>query len=90
MIEALQEHLDEGALQMDRYEDCVIGVVMRANQSSILCYDIDKVLERHVKDGMSHEEAVEFFEFNQLGAWMEDGTPCFIQLAEMPGPEALE
>ena len=27
---------------------------------------------------MSHEEAVEYFEFNIVGAWIGDDTPCFI------------
>jgi hypothetical protein len=27
---------------------------------------------------MSDEEAVEWFDFNIIGAWVGDGTPCFI------------
>ena len=30
------------------------------------------------EDGMTEEEAIEYFEFNQIGAWMGDNTPCFI------------
>jgi hypothetical protein len=30
-------------------------------------------------DGASYEEAYEFFEFNQLGSWVGESTPCFIQ-----------
>ena len=26
----------------------------------------------------SYEEAMEYYEFNQLGAWVGDGTPCFL------------
>ncbi len=29
---------------------------------------------------MSHDEATEFFEFNILGAWVGEGTPCFVKL----------
>ena len=29
------------------------------------------------EDGMSLTEATEFFNFNILGAWFGDGTPCF-------------
>ena len=29
--------------------------------------------------GMSHEEAVEYFEYNQIGAYVGDHTPCFIE-----------
>jgi hypothetical protein len=31
---------------------------------------------------MSHEEAEEFFEFNVIGSWVGDYTPCFATLAE--------
>jgi hypothetical protein len=44
----------------------------------IVCYDKDKVLQRHRDDGMDYDEAIEFFEYNQLGAWVGDRTPCFI------------
>ena len=30
------------------------------------------------RDGMSHEEAVEFFEFNTKGAYLGPNTPIFI------------
>jgi len=31
-----------------------------------------------VKDGMTYEEAVEYFEYNQMGAWVGERTPCFL------------
>ena len=34
---------------------------------------------------MSEEEAYEYFEFNQMGAWMGEGTPCFLNT----GKEAI-
>jgi len=27
---------------------------------------------------MTQEDAQEFFEFNQFGAWVGEGTPCFL------------
>lgn len=35
-----------------------------------------------MKDGMSHEEAIEFFYFNVIGAWIGEGTPCFAVLTD--------
>jgi len=66
-------------MKMDGYDDCIIGVVLRCGQDPILCYDRELVIVRLREDGMSRDEAVEFFEFNQLGAWVGDGTPCFLQ-----------
>jgi hypothetical protein len=28
-------------------------------------------------DGMSYDEAEEFFEYNQIGAYVGESTPCF-------------
>lgn len=64
---------------MDGYDDCVIGVIERFGQPPIVCYDKEKVLEKLSKD-MSYEDAIEFFEFNQLGAWVGDSTPCFLTI----------
>ena len=65
-------------LKMDGYDDCIVGIVRRFGQQPILCYSTDKVLKKLMKEGMTEEEALEFFEFNQIGAWMGDTTPCFL------------
>lgn len=64
-------------LSMSGYDDCVVGIVERFGMQPILCYDTNKVIEKLMKD-MSADEAWEWFHFNQIGAWMGDGTPCFI------------
>jgi len=71
--------LDDDMLVMSGYDDCVVGVVERFGQEPIVCYDKNKVIEKLIKnDEMTYLEAVEFFEFNQLGAGMGEKTPCFI------------
>lgn len=73
----------EGALKMDGYDDCVIGIVERINMSPVLLYSRPKVIKRLMKDGMNRDEAEEFFEFNQLGAWIGEGTPAFATLGKV-------
>jgi len=65
-------------LVMDGYNDCIIGTVERFGQPTIYCYDKQKVINRLQSDGMTEDEAFEFFYFNQIGAWMGDTTPCFL------------
>jgi biotin synthase-related radical SAM superfamily protein len=74
-----ESYPDSEFLKMDGYDDCVEGVVERFGQEPILCYNYNKVIKKLIKHGMSEEEAVEFFEFNQIGAWVGDSTPCFIK-----------
>jgi hypothetical protein len=62
---------------MDGYDDCVAGVVERFGQEPIVCYDKTKVLDKLMEDGMNYEDALEWFYFNQIGAWVGDKTPCF-------------
>ena len=76
--EAADLYPDVEMLKMDGYDEAFIGVVERFGMEPILCYDKDKVLDILVAGGMDEDEALEFFEFNQLGAWMGDGTPCFL------------
>ena len=73
--------LVDGLLVMDGYNDCIAGVMERFGQDPIVCYDKEKVLDRHMEAGMDRAEAQEFFEFNQIGAWVGDQTPCFLTRA---------
>lgn len=65
-------------LVMDGYTDCIVGVVERYGQKPIVCYDREKVICRLQSEGMDRDDAEEFFQFNQIGAWMGDATPCFL------------
>ena len=86
----LMERFDcdnEPLIKMDGFDDCIVGVVIRYNDPPLVCYDQQKVIDRMMKDGMSEEEAQEFFEFNQLGAWVGPQTPCFLMGAERSGDD---
>ena len=69
---------DEPLMTMDGFDDCIAGITIRFNNPPVVCYDYDKVIEKLVADGMDEEGAVEFFEFNQLGAWVGPCTPSFL------------
>ncbi len=56
-------------------------MVDRFGQDTLVLLDRDKCLEILMgNDEMPYEDAVEFFEFNIIGAWMGEGTPCFATL----------
>jgi hypothetical protein len=71
---------DEDLLFMDGYDDCIAGIMTRFNFPPIVCYDKTKILKKLGADGMTPDEAEEFFYFNQIGAWVGERTPCFITL----------
>jgi hypothetical protein len=73
--EIIEEH---DMMAMDGYDDCIVGYVERFGQPAIICYDKAKVIAKLMSDGMDETDANEWFEFNQIGAWVGDTTPCFI------------
>lgn len=78
MKESIKEHLEDHMMVMDGYDDCIIGIAERCGQPNVLAYDTKKVFKKLVKQGMTEDEAIEFFYFNQAGAYVGEGTPIFI------------
>jgi len=78
MREAVAEFNAE-ALFCDGFDEALIGVAERFGMPSVAAYDYDKYIELIVKGGCSPEDAVEYFEFNVIGAWVGDTTPVFVR-----------
>ena len=77
-LENLEDELSEGAVKIDGYDDCICGIVERFGMENVLLYDTDTIIEKMMSlDGMSYQEAMEYFDYNIKGAWMGEGTPCF-------------
>jgi hypothetical protein len=65
-------------LLMDGFDDCILGVGTRFGSEEFVIYDLSKVIAQLESQGMTHDEAVEYHEFNQLGAYVGDHTPAFM------------
>lgn len=71
--------MNEEALTVDGYDDCIIGIGQRFGIEPFFIYDEKKMLEKMVnEDGMTYEEAVDFFEYNILGAYISESNPAFM------------
>ena len=78
LLDLIEEHNPE-ALKADGFDDAIIGIASRCGQPDVIAYDVNKILEvLQERDGMSYEEAQEFFDFNIIGAYMGEHTPIFI------------
>ena len=60
------------------YDEALVGIVQRFNDVVAL-YDYEKLVEIHVREGMDDEGAREWLDFNTVGAWVGDGTPCYLR-----------
>jgi len=77
-VEEIAEYNSE-ALVCDGFDEAILGMAERINLGPVVAYDVEKMLEIMVeRDGMTYEEAQEFFDFNIIGAWMGEFTPIFI------------
>lgn len=90
-VSALRAALSEDAVEgeytllfADGFDDAILGIVRQFSSDPIVCYDRAKCLQVLVdRDGMSYDEADEFFEFNVAGAWVGEETPCFLERPEI-------
>lgn len=72
----------EGALFLDPpdYDEAIIGITERADGVSVVAYDRQRVIEvlMRMSDGMTLDEAEEYYYFNTVGSWVGDMTPVFV------------
>ena len=78
-IRKSQDVEESEMLVADGLDEAILGVAYRAGSDPVMAYDISKVIKILMeRDGMSREEAVEFYEFNIEQAYMGNRTPCWI------------
>jgi hypothetical protein len=77
-LNAWLELRDEQVLLADGFEEALVGVVQLFDKL-VAVYDREKCIEiLQARDGMEHDEAEEFFEFNTQGAYVGEQTPGFL------------
>jgi len=84
IIEVIQEASDD-AIIADGFDDALIGHTTHWDMipETTAVYSVEKVLQILMeRDGMTDEEALEFFYFNIGGAWMGKQTPIFVWTEE--------
>lgn len=67
----------EGLLFADGFDEAILGVAERIGMEAVVAYSTPKIIEILARE-MTEDEAVEFFEFNILGAYVGERTPVFI------------
>jgi hypothetical protein len=83
-IRELLADIDDELLLMDGFDGCIIGICHSFGGEPVVAYDYEKVIAQLQSHGMTYEEAVEYHEFNQAGAYVGELTPVFIVRIENP------
>jgi hypothetical protein len=76
-----EQYPEEAFLAADGFDEAIIGVnrdmgsgVYKLVYSNLKCVEI-----LMTRDGMSQEEAIEYFDFNVEGAYMGEKTPIWVE-----------
>lgn len=71
----------EGAVMLDGFEDCVIGIVEEFGNGRRLLYSKPKMIQKLCKDDLMTEgEAEEFFDYNILGLHVSEQNAVFLNV----------
>ena len=62
----------------DGYDKAIAGVVWDGERTRVV-YETEKILSILMEDGMTYDEASEYFDFNVAGAHMGVYTPLYLE-----------
>jgi hypothetical protein len=68
-------------LAEEKFDAAIIGLAERFGGVEAVAYDAQKVLAILEEDLGSMDDAIDWYEYNIIGAWMGEKTPIFITLA---------
>lgn len=74
----LDMYPDHEFMFADGFDGAIIGVSERFGSEPIIFYDKNKVIKKLQSQGMTYEEALEYYDFNIVGAYVGEKTPGFI------------
>ena len=71
--------INPDALLADGLDEAIIGVGNQFTNTPVVVYDYDKCIEIFMRDNdWDYEDAMDWMQFNVIGAYMGEGTPIFM------------
>jgi len=79
-LEFISENYPD-CLICDGFDDAIMGIVERYGMNPVVLYNKNKCLKTlQEREGMTEEEAIEYYYYNIVGAYMGEHTPCFAEI----------
>lgn len=75
--EIIELYGDLELLKADGFDDAVIGIEVKTGR---LVYDTNKMIQILIEDNMTEEDAIEYIDYNVIGAYVGELTPIFITI----------
>ena len=78
-MELLIEEYAPDAIILTDLDEAIVGIVESFGGGSRILYDKNKILDILMeRDGMTHSEAEEFYDYNILGGYFGEMNPIFL------------
>ena len=77
-IEDLYSDDEPNMLFADGYDKAIAGVIWDGERTRVV-YRTESILEILMDQGMTYDEAAEFFDFNVAGSYMGVYTPLYLE-----------
>jgi hypothetical protein len=73
--------LNPEAMLADGFDEAILGMCIQFGSKPIVAYDYEKCIKTLIdRDGMERREALDYMEFNVVGAYVGLNTPVFIMI----------
>jgi hypothetical protein len=92
VLEQIQDKfpfLDDSLLLSESLDEAFIGIAESFGGGYVAVYDVEEIIRILMRDGISYEDAREYYIYNILGSYMEDMTPIFMTKIERTGTAFL-
>jgi|TARA_R110000772_G_C13127471_1_gene422490 hypothetical protein len=72
------DEMAEGAIVLTGFDDCIVGITEEFGNENRILYSVSKIIQSLVKDGMTEEDALEYYSFNIIGGYFGEQNPIFL------------
>ena len=73
----------EGAIILDNFDDCIVGISEQFGEGNRIVYSKDMIIKKLCEE-MSEEEALEYYDYNILGGYFGEQNPIFLAISSHP------
>lgn len=75
----LIDEIGEGAIILDGFDDCIIGLTEEFGNNIRILYSTQKIIDKLLIDSeMTEEDAWEYYSFNIVGGYYGEQNPIFL------------
>ena len=83
MERSMLDEYAEGAIILDNFDDCIVGISEQFGEGNRIVYSKDMIIKKLCEE-MSEEEALEYYDYNILGGYFGEQNPIFLSISSHP------